>query len=255
MIPTRENGRAPIPWALFSILAISFGFEKCKILKRDIQGTKLWSKKRTSMFGVSDRQKWREQIVETNEMPLCCKSRKRTPCPTACVTCSHFRILKKKNLYVKRCNEIWQAIILVCMNLSVVWCSSEYLNDYGNHIWLLHDVVRYLKYTCNHIWCKSNYFQVGAAVAVLPKTSCAFAMSGTIKLWKLEDISEHECIWISFFSRRISNSRLFKSSLFAVGGTVCAVSKTWPIQYTFANNPTLLMCYIIVENHLIPNML
>ena len=103
MIPTRENGRAPIPWALFSILAISFGFEKGKILKRDIQGTKLLSKKGqlplqqggTSMFGVSDRQKWRKQIVETNEMPLCCKSRKRTPCPTACVTWSHFRVLKR----------------------------------------------------------------------------------------------------------------------------------------------------------------
>ena len=49
----------------------------------------------TSMFGVSDRQKWRKQIVETNEMPLCCKSRKRTPCPTACVTWSHFRVLKR----------------------------------------------------------------------------------------------------------------------------------------------------------------
>ena len=34
---------------------------------------------------------------------------------------------------------------------------------------------------------------------------------------------------IFFFSRRISNFRLFKSSLFAVGGTVCAVSKTWPL--------------------------
>ena len=57
----------------------------------------------TPVLGVSDRQKWRKQIVETNEMPLCCKSRKRTPCPTACVTCSHFRVLKSWK-HFKRCN-------------------------------------------------------------------------------------------------------------------------------------------------------
>ena len=33
-------------------------------------------------------------------------------------------------------------------------------------------------------------------MAVLPKTSCAFAMSGTIKLWKPEDISEHNILFL-----------------------------------------------------------
>ena len=33
-------------------------------------------------------------------------------------------------------------------------------------------------------------------MAVLPKTSYAFAMSGTIKLWKPEDISEHNILFL-----------------------------------------------------------
>ena len=129
-------------------------------------------------------------------MPLCCKSRKRTPCPTACVTWSHFRILQKTFSMWKDAMRYGKPLYWFVW----IWVKSdvrsEYLNDYGNHIWLLHEVVRYLKYTCNHIWCKSNYFQVGAAVAVLPKTSCAFAMSGTIKLWKPEDISEHNILFL-----------------------------------------------------------
>ena len=91
-------------------------------------------------------------------------------------------------------------------------------------------------------------------MAVLPKTSCAFAMSGTIKLWKPEDISEHN---ISF-SCGESQISVSSSRHYLQLAELCVLFPRrghWPLQYPFANNPTLLICYIIVENHLTPNML